>query len=94
MVGKKIKVSLKAKERDLVVEHCFPDMYLNFDLAELPSDRGIVKVEFTESELEDLIGSISAEANHASSRQLMLKLDKIADKLEKHLHPSGRVPFF
>ncbi len=41
-------------------------MYLDFNLEDIPAVKGKAEVEFTKSELEGLLGSISGEANHFS----------------------------
>ena len=47
--------------------------------------NGTVQFDLSHVELEDLIESLAASTNHADSKELETKLDKIYQKLEKVL---------
>ena len=47
--------------------------------------NGTVQFDLSHVELEDLIESLAAAINHADSKELEAKLDKIYQKLEKVL---------
>jgi hypothetical protein len=70
------------------------DKQLNFNLEDIHAVNETVEVEFTKSELEGLLGSISGEANHAKVRKLALELDDIATMFERCLHPSCFITTF
>ncbi len=83
-VDEKIPVPFALEERDLILAETFIDMSMDrgFRVAEVKGRRVIVPL--TLSDVEDLMGHISATANHADDRKLERKLCAIWDRLNKY----------
>jgi len=88
MENNNITIKFTTDERDIILEHTFagPDLTKRIQIAELKGKHLIT--QFDVYELEDLIGYIAAEANHAEDRKIGKKLDKIFERLSNILNKS------
>jgi hypothetical protein len=79
--GQKILVRFSLRERDLICEHVFaePDLTDRLKLTLLEKDKIVVK--YSLDELNGLLESISAKANHALDAGLEKELDRIFDHI-------------
>jgi len=82
--GKKILVTLTVHERDLIL-NC---LILEEELIEMlkiaiNNNNNNISIHCTLDELEELLGYIAAEANHANDNKVVNQLDKLYDKLDK-----------
>lgn len=79
--GQKIPVRFSFRERDLIREHVFaePDLTDRLKLTLLERDKIVAK--YSLDELNGLLESISAKANHASDTGLEKELDRIFDHI-------------
>ncbi len=80
-----ILIELKIKERDLILDETFADDDLTERLKTAKEDDGKIAALYTPDELEDLMGFIAAEANHAKDKKLEKELDCLYGKLEEAL---------
>ena len=80
-----IEINITPEERDLILDLTFADEVLT-DRLKIAEMRGKHLVaRYSISDLDDLIGFIAAEANHAEDKKLQKKLDRLIDKLERML---------
>ena len=80
-----IEVKITPEERDLILDHTLADEALT-DRLKIAEMRGKYLVaKYSTHDLDDLIGFISAEANHTEDKKLQKKLDRLIDKLERML---------
>jgi len=80
-----IEINITPEERDLILDLTFADEVLT-DRLKIAEMRGKYLVaRYSINELDDLIGFISAEANHTEDKKLQKKLDRLIDKLERML---------
>ena len=80
-----IEIKITPEERDLILDLTFADEVLT-DRLKIAEMRGKHLVaRYSINELDDLIGFISAEANHTEDKKLQKKLDRLIDKLERML---------
>ncbi|HPV48553.1 MAG TPA: hypothetical protein PLB14_02525 [Smithellaceae bacterium] len=80
-----IEIKITPEERDLILDLTFADEVLT-DRLKIAEMRGKHLVaRYSISDLDDLIGFIAAEANHAEDKKLQKKLDRLIDKLERML---------
>jgi len=81
----KIEIKFTIQERDLIIEHTFADLELTkrLEIAEMKGKCLIA--EYSIHDLDDLIGFVAAEANHADDKKIEKKLDKLYDKLNSVL---------
>ena len=80
-----IVIKITPEERDLILDHPLADEALT-DRLKIAEMRGKYLVaKYSTHDLDDLIGFISAEANHTEDKKLQKKLDRLIDKLERML---------
>ena len=79
----RITVVVTKRERDLIDDHTFadPDYSKRFKLNK--KDTTTLSAQFSAEELDDLLGSVAAEANHSKSTKLRKELDALYEKLEE-----------
>lgn len=77
-----IEVIFSLKERDLILNHTFTGDDLTERLNDSPEVNGKILVHYDSEELEDLIGFVAAEANHAKDKNFQNELDALCNKLE------------
>lgn len=77
-----VPVELNERERELIVSHTFADESLTDRLRARtePGQRPVF--HFTLEELDELVGDIAAEANHAKNEALQKQLDQLCDRME------------
>ncbi|MFN8009139.1 MAG: hypothetical protein U0V70_19355 [Terriglobia bacterium] len=81
--GARIPIRLSRRERELILHHSFVDGDVERRLRVARSASREVVADLTLDDLDDLLGSIAAEANHATSRMLQKELDGLFDRLKK-----------
>lgn len=79
-----VPLELNQRERDLIISHTFADDSLTDRLRVTPPGRRPV-FHFTLDDLDELVGSIAAEANHAKNKVLQEQLDQLCDRIESVL---------
>jgi len=80
--GEKIEISFSSRERKLLIEHTFADSEYTERLRPVSGSATWVG-EYTLEDLDDLLGYIAAEANHAEDANLERKLQALYDRLCK-----------
>jgi len=80
--GETVPFELNQSERDLIISHTFADKSLmdRLRIAPQPGQRPVF--HFTLDELDELVGDVAAEANHAKNRVLQEQLDQLCDRIE------------
>ena len=73
-VGAKVPLELTERERDLIIKHTFAGSNLTDRLRILPSPGRRPLYRFTLDDLDELVGYVAAEANHAKARKLQKEL--------------------
>ena len=94
MKANNIKIQLTSKERDLVLDYGFLLDNLESYLRELPIIEGDVYANLSKTDLETLLGDLSAETNYVKSRKLALSLNNICEKIEARLTPRTYITSF
>jgi Plasmid pRiA4b ORF-3-like protein len=79
-----VPLELNRRERDLIICHTFADDSLTDRLRVTIPGRYPV-LHFTLEDLDELVGFIAAEANHAKNRVLQEQLDQLCDRIESVL---------
>jgi hypothetical protein len=92
--GAKVPVAFTACERKLVIEHTFADLELVEALEAAPLAGGKYIAQYTLDELDELIGFVAAEANHAKTKTLEREWDALYDRLQHELesYDDGQQP--
>jgi Plasmid pRiA4b ORF-3-like protein len=84
-----LPLELSDRERKLILEHAFADEALLGRLRVAPTPNQRAVFHFTLDDLEDLAGSVAAEANHAKDKKLRKEWDRIyariSDVLDSHV---------
>ena len=77
-----VPLELNQRERDLIISHTFADESITdrLRIAPRPGQRPVF--HFTLDELDELIGDVAAEANHAKNKVLQEQLDQLCDRIE------------
>jgi hypothetical protein len=82
-MSKTLKARFTIEERDLLVDgRMWMDPGFQERIRKKRVRNGYISVDLNEKELTELIGSVAAEANHASKRDLAAILHEICDQLE------------
>jgi hypothetical protein len=80
-----IEIKITLEERDLILDFTFADEALT-DRLKIAEIKGkYLMARYSLNDLDDLIGFIAAEANHAEDKKLEKKLDRLIEKLERVL---------
>ncbi len=79
---KNLTVKLTLNERNLILNETFADDDLTDRLKIAEVKNGQITAEYSEDDLEFLIGYVAAEANHARNKSLEKRLDNLFDKLQ------------
>lgn len=77
-----IEIILTLKERDMILNHTFTGDDLTERLNDSPEVNGKILVHYDSEELEDLIGYVAAEANHAKGKKIENEPNALCGKLE------------
>ena len=78
-----IEIKFTDKERDLILNQTLatPELTERLKVAELVGKH--VKASYDLDDLEDLLGFIAAEANHAEDGKLQKQLDNLFERLSR-----------
>jgi hypothetical protein len=76
---------LNDRERDLILSHAFADESLTNRLRVVPKKSERPVFRFTLNDLDELVGFLAVEANHAKNRILREQLDQLRDRIEATL---------
>ena len=79
--GQKVRLTLSTRERELILEHTFADDELTAPLRIVPTSHEPV-YSFTLDDLEELMGYVAAEANHAKDKKLQKELDRLFARIK------------
>ena len=77
-----VPLELNQRERDLIISHTFADESLTNRLQVVPQPGERPIFHFTLDDLDELVGSIAAEANHAKNKVLQEQLDQLCERIE------------
>jgi hypothetical protein len=77
-----VPLELKQRERDLIIAHTFADESITNRLRVIPQSGQRPVFHFTLDELDELVGDVAAEANHAENKVLQEQLDQLCDRIE------------
>ena len=83
--GQKVAVRFAPRDRQLVLDHTFagPDLTGALRRARLVEGRHMVR--YTLSDLDELLGYVAAEANHATDKKLRKELDALYARLRREM---------
>jgi hypothetical protein len=83
--GETVPLELNQHERDLIISHSFADESLTnrLRIAQQPGQRPVFN--FTLGQLDELVGDVAAEANHAKNKVLQQQLDQLCERIESVL---------
>ncbi len=79
--GEKVPLTLSPRERALILENTLADDELTAALRGMPASKASV-YSFTLDDLEELMGYVAAEANHAKDKKLQKELDRLFARME------------
>jgi hypothetical protein len=77
-----IPLELNHRECDLIISHTFADESITNRLRVVPQPGQRPVFHFTLDELDELLGDVAAEANHAKNKILQEQLDQLCDHIE------------
>jgi hypothetical protein len=80
--GQEVPLKLSARERELILEHTFADDELTAPLRVTPTSKHASVYSFTLDDLEELMGYVAAEANHAKDKKLQKELDRLFERMQ------------
>jgi DNA-binding MarR family transcriptional regulator len=79
--GTRLPVKLSTRERDLVVERAFLDPAIEAQLRRPVATGSTILVHLYLDDIDDLLGYVSAEANHCDDRKVRRVLEAVRDRL-------------
>jgi pRiA4b ORF-3-like protein len=77
-----VPLELNQRERDLIISHTFAHESLTARLRAVPPSGQQPVLHFTLDELDELVGNVAAEANHAKNKVLQEQLDQLCERIE------------
>jgi DNA-binding MarR family transcriptional regulator len=77
----RLPVTLSPRERDLVVERAFLDPEIELALRQATRHGSKLVVSLNLDDIDDLLGCVSAEANHCEDGRIQRALDAVGDRL-------------
>jgi repressor LexA len=80
--GARLPVKLSTRERDLVLERAFLDPVIEARLRRAVPTGSKLLVNLNLDDIDDLLGCVSAEANHCDDRKVQRILDAVGDRLK------------
>ena len=83
--GEKVPLKLSHREHELILEHTFADDELTVSLRIAPVANKPSVYCFTLDDLEELMGCVAADANHAKDKKLQKELDRLFERMEEVL---------
>ena len=99
--GETVPLAFTARERALVIEHTFAGPELTEPLDTARVVRGKYIMRCTLDDIDELLGHVAAEANHAKNKRLQKELDALHERLQAEMEsyddglwpqPTGRAP--
>ena len=81
----KVAVNFADRERALVIDHTFAGIELIEPLEAARAKAGKYVVRYTLDEVEELLGYVAAEANHATNKKLKKELDALFARLQDEM---------
>ena len=81
----RVPVTFTARERILILEHTFAGGEVIEPLEAAREARGSCVAKYTLEDLDELLGYVAAEANHAKSKKLQSGLDALYDRLQEEM---------
>jgi uncharacterized coiled-coil protein SlyX len=78
----RIQIKLTAKERDLILDHVLildDEILEPIKLCEMKRHNFVL--EYSIDDLESLLESVAAQANHSENKKMEQKLDRLYEKL-------------
>jgi hypothetical protein len=81
-LGSEIKVLFTAREKELVLNHTLAGPDERKPLVRARERHGVFVVSYGLDDLDELLGFIAAEANHAKSKKVQKELYGLYDKLQ------------
>jgi hypothetical protein len=78
----KVPLKLNHQERELILKHTLADDELTAPLRVAPPANKASVYSFTLDDLEELMGYVAAEANHAKDKKLQKELDRLFAQME------------
>jgi len=79
--GERVPVRLSPAQRDLILEHAFIDPELEQRLRVAEAEGASIIARLTLDDIDELLGSVAAEANHSKDARLRKRLDTIYERL-------------
>jgi repressor LexA len=79
--GTRLPVKLSTRERDLVVDRALLDPEIETALREAAPVGSKLLINLNLDDIDDLLGCVSAEANHCDDDQVQRVLDAVGDRL-------------
>jgi len=80
--GEKVPLKLSNRECKLILERTFADDDLTAPLRVAPASSKTSVYSFTLDDLEELMGYVAAEANHAKDKNLQKELDHLFERMQ------------
>ncbi|MGO9305502.1 MAG: hypothetical protein ACLP3R_17695 [Candidatus Korobacteraceae bacterium] len=80
--GQEVPLKLSARERALILEHTFADDELTAPLRVTLTSKHASVYSFTLDDLEELMGYVAAEANHAKDKKLQKEWDRLFERMQ------------
>jgi repressor LexA len=79
--GERVAVQLSPVQRDLILEHAFIDPELAQRLRVAEAEGASIIARLTLDDIDELLGAVAAEANHAKDARLAKGLNTIYERL-------------
>lgn len=80
-----VEVLFTPRERDLILEHTFADGELTDRLRALEVKGTKLVAKYSLEDLDELLGSIAAEANHPPNKKLQKELNSLFVRLQHEM---------
>lgn len=81
-----VPLELNERERELILSHTFADESLTKRLRVVPKRGERPIFRFSLDDLDELVGFLAAEANHAKNKILREQLDQLCERIEATLN--------
>jgi len=81
--GTKIPIKLSLREKELILDYTLVDSNVTEPLEQAISKGNTTEINLSIDDLNDLLESIAAEANHAKNKKLEDEFDALYEKLEE-----------
>ena len=81
----RLRCRLSSRQRDLILERAMLDPEIEKRLRDTTAMGSKIAVELTLDDIDDLLGSVAAEANHSDDGKVRRLLDPVCDQLSRLL---------